>query len=186
MGLFSAALAALLSITVQDLKPNSQDRSTFYLENINKLQFLADSNASHPSTPAQPPLFSAPKYAIWVNSLWFMSLCISLSGTMLATLQQQWVCRFLRLTQASWSGPHDQAWMCGYVASRFEDMGLSKEVDAIPFMIQSSLFLFFAGLLIYLFNTNHAVFSVVLYEVYMITLFYLSLTLYQFSGPNKH
>ncbi|KAH9995511.1 hypothetical protein BJV77DRAFT_1066231 [Russula vinacea] len=30
-GLFSAAVAALLAVTVQDLRPNSQDTSAFYL-----------------------------------------------------------------------------------------------------------------------------------------------------------
>jgi Family of unknown function (DUF6535) len=89
--LFSAAIAALVAVSIQDLRPNSQDTSAFYLKNI--LQLLADPNVSRESilaTPAEPPPFSPPKYAIWVNSLWFLSLVISLTCAMLATLLQQW------------------------------------------------------------------------------------------------
>ncbi|KAH9955116.1 hypothetical protein BGW80DRAFT_1258326 [Lactifluus volemus] len=66
MGLFSTSVAALLTVTVQDLRQSPQETANFYLENLYKLQFLADSNAPLPSTPAQPPPFSVPKFAIWV------------------------------------------------------------------------------------------------------------------------
>ncbi|KAI0247168.1 hypothetical protein BJV78DRAFT_1364357 [Lactifluus subvellereus] len=100
-GLFSAAVAALISVTVVDPKHNPQDTSAFYLENMYKLQVLANPNISRPfipSTPAEPPPFSPPKYVIWVNSLWFLSLAISLTCAMGATMLQQWVRRYLRIT----------------------------------------------------------------------------------------
>ncbi|KAI0253404.1 hypothetical protein BJV78DRAFT_1351773 [Lactifluus subvellereus] len=87
-GLFSAAVAALAAVTVIDLKPNSQDTSAFYLENI--YQLLADPNISRssiPVTPLRPPPFSPPKYVILVNSLWFLSLAIS-HGTVHTTLHE--------------------------------------------------------------------------------------------------
>jgi hypothetical protein len=67
-GLFSAAVTALLAVTVQNLIPSSQDTSAFYLGNI--YQVLA--NTTH--TPilfsvATSPTSSPPNYAIWVNSL---------------------------------------------------------------------------------------------------------------------
>jgi hypothetical protein len=80
-GLFSAAIATLLTVTVQYLVPNGQDTSAFYLRNI--YQVLADPNTTR--TPillpfAEPPPFSPPTYAIWVNSLWFLSLVINIMG----------------------------------------------------------------------------------------------------------
>ncbi|KAH9972305.1 hypothetical protein BGW80DRAFT_1173363, partial [Lactifluus volemus] len=96
-GLFSAAVAALLALTVPSLIPASQDTSAFYLQNIYMLQTLSDPNISRPfipSTPVQPPHFSPPTYAIWVNSLWFLSLAISLTCAMVATLLQQWSRRY--------------------------------------------------------------------------------------------
>ncbi|KAH9972335.1 hypothetical protein BGW80DRAFT_1139832, partial [Lactifluus volemus] len=88
-GLFSAALAALLTVSVQDLKSNPQDTTAFYLANI--YQLLADPNISSIlATPVQPPVFSPPKSAVLVNSLWFLSLVISLTSALLATMLQQW------------------------------------------------------------------------------------------------
>ena len=57
-GLFSAMVAALLAVTIPDLKPNAQDTSAFYLENIFKLFANPNSsNASIPSALARPPVF---------------------------------------------------------------------------------------------------------------------------------
>ena len=87
MSLFSAVVAALLSVTVLDIKQDSQDTSASYLENTYELQVLANSNGSHPFTPAQPSQFSAPKYAIWVNTLLLMSLCLKI-------FLHFWLCRY--------------------------------------------------------------------------------------------
>ncbi|KAH9965663.1 hypothetical protein BGW80DRAFT_1178648, partial [Lactifluus volemus] len=97
-GLFSAALAAFLTVSVQDLKPNSQDTTAFYLANI--YQLLADQNISISrtsilATPVQPPVFSPPNSSVLVNSLWFLSLVISLTSALLATMLQQWARRYL-------------------------------------------------------------------------------------------
>ncbi|KAH9967641.1 hypothetical protein BGW80DRAFT_1230085, partial [Lactifluus volemus] len=94
-GLFSVAVAVLLTVSTQDLRPNSQATSEFYLANI--YQLLADPNISRVSilaTPATLPPFSPPKFAIWVNSLWFLSLLISLTCAFLATMLQQWARRY--------------------------------------------------------------------------------------------
>ncbi|KAI0246408.1 hypothetical protein BJV78DRAFT_151817 [Lactifluus subvellereus] len=164
-GLFSAAVAALLAVTVLDLKQTSQDRSAFYLEQIYQFQVLADSNASRPSTPAKPPPFSAPKYAIWVNSLWFLSLAMSLTGALLAILQQQWARRYLRVTQPPRYTPHERARMREFFSNGVDKLLLPWAVEAVSTLIHISLSLFFTGLLIYLFNINHTVFLAVVWWV---------------------
>ena len=60
-------LYALLVVTVQDLRPNSQDTSAFYLGNI--YEVLADSNITRSPTPspiAKPPAFSPSRNAVWM------------------------------------------------------------------------------------------------------------------------
>ncbi len=99
-GLFSAVDVALLVVPFQDLKPDPQDRPTFYLENI--YQLLADPNrtlVSIPPTLSNPHTFSPPKSVIWVNSLWSLSLVITLSCALLAILVQQWARRYIKVTQ---------------------------------------------------------------------------------------
>ncbi|KAI0246407.1 hypothetical protein BJV78DRAFT_151798 [Lactifluus subvellereus] len=180
-GLFSAAVAALVAVTVLDLKPSAQDTSAFYLQKIYELQVLVNSGSnaprtSIPSTPAQPKPFSPPKYAIWVNSLWFLSLTISLTCAMLATLLQQWARRYLRITQPPRYSPHDRARIRAFYADGVDKLHLSWAVGALPTMIHLSLFLFFAGLLIYLFNVNHPVFFAVVWWVGISGLAYLVIT----------
>ncbi|KAH9056360.1 hypothetical protein EDB87DRAFT_1238152 [Lactarius vividus] len=160
-GLFSASVAALVAISIQDLRPNSQDTSAFYLQNI--YQLLSDPNRSNPtipSTPANPPAFSPPTYAVWVNTLWFLSLAISLTCGLLATLLQQWARRYIKITQTRYS-PHKRARIRAFFAEGIEKLHLPWAVEALPTLLHLSLFLFFAGLLIFLFNINHTVFGVV-------------------------
>ena len=74
-------------MSIQDLRPNPQDTPTFYLKNI--YQILTDLNIIVPLTPTP---FSPPRYAVFVNLLWFLSFIISLVCTLLAILLQQWAC----------------------------------------------------------------------------------------------
>lgn len=176
-GLFSAAVAALVAVTIQDLRPNSQDTSAFYLQNI--YQLLADPNRTNVSIPpalANPPPFSPPSYAVWVNSLWFLSLAISLSCGLLATLLQQWARRYIKITQTRYS-PHKRARIRAFFAEGVEKLHLPWAVEALPTLLHLSLFIFFAGLLIFLFNVHYTVFTAVVWWIGFCTAIYGCVTL---------
>ncbi len=79
-------------MSIQNVRPNSQDTTTFYLANI--YQVLADPNRYNLSLPSSPPTFSPPTYAVLVNALWFLSLVVSLTCALLATLLQQWARKY--------------------------------------------------------------------------------------------
>ncbi|KAH9972993.1 hypothetical protein BGW80DRAFT_278309 [Lactifluus volemus] len=119
MTLYSTVIAALLSVTISDLKQNPQDTSAFYLENMYKLQVLAGSNASLPSTPAQPPRFSAPKYAIWVNTLLFLSLCLNLFTAYLALWTRATLPEYLLDIGSPQFSPHYRARVLRILASEW-------------------------------------------------------------------
>jgi len=177
-GLFSAAVAALVAVSVQDLKPNSQDISAFYLANI--YQILADSNGSQvlipPSLPNPSIPFSPPTSAIWVNSLWFLSLVISLTCGLLATLLQQWARRYMKVTQTRYS-PHKRARIRAFFAEGVEKLHLPWAVEALPALLHLSLFTFFSGLAVFLFNINHTVFKVTISWIGFCTGMYMCITL---------
>ena len=123
-------------MTVPDLKPNSQDISAFYLGTI--YEVLADPNttrASIPSPVAQPPPFSPPRYAIWVNSLWFLSFVISLTCALLATSLHQWSNRYLMVTQSAWPSPEKRARIRAFYALGAEQMHISWVVEALPMLL---------------------------------------------------
>jgi len=142
-GLFSAALAALLSVSIQDLRPNSQDTSAFYLANIYHL--LANTTGTQPtiiSIPADPPQFSPPTYAVFVNSLWFLSLLMSLTGALLAVFIQKWAQTYLQATQKR-RNPRNRARIRSFCLEGIDNWHLHRVTGSVPTLIHISLFLFF-------------------------------------------
>ncbi|KAN0139085.1 hypothetical protein V8E53_003087 [Lactarius tabidus] len=133
-GLFSAAVASLISVSIQDIRQNPQDTSNFYLGNI--YQTLADPNGStiSSSLPASPPPFSPPNYAVWVNALWFLSLVISLTCALLATLLQQWARQYLKITQPRYS-LHKRARIRAFFAEGVEKCLLQWAVETLPTLL---------------------------------------------------
>lgn len=166
-------------MSIQDLQPGPQDTSAFYLQNIYLL--LADSNGNRssisiPPLLANPPPFTPPSFAIWVNSLWFLSLSISLTCGLLATLLQQWARRYIKSTSRRYS-PHKRARIRAFFAEGVENLHLPWAVEVLPTLLHLSLFLFFTGLLIFLFNLHLTVFSAVVWWVGLCTTVYGCVTL---------
>jgi Family of unknown function (DUF6535) len=159
MGLFSAVVAALLAVTLQDLRPDTQEKSAFYLEKLYELQFPGDSNGSLPSTPARPPPFSAPKYAIWANSLLFMSLIFDLCTAILAISIRRWMTKSLLFTRSLENSPHDRARVQDVIVNEYQDLN-SLPAWVVRIMIHISAFLLWAGLSVYLFHYSKTVFIV--------------------------
>ena len=164
-------------MSVQDLRPNSQDISAFYLANMYQLMASAanGSQLSVPSTLASPPPFKPPRYAIWVNSLWFLSLAMSLTCALLATLLHQWARRYIKITRPRYS-PHKRARIRAFFAEGVEKLHLPWAVEALPTLLHLSLVLFFAGLLVFLFNIHHTVFSFVAWWIGICAAVYACIT----------
>ncbi|KAF8267419.1 hypothetical protein EI94DRAFT_1786428 [Lactarius quietus] len=185
-GLFSAAVAALIAISIQALQSNPQDTTAFYVALI--YQLLAEGKGQTvtlPSLPKPASSFTPPKYAIWVNAFWFLSLAISLTCALLATLLQQWARRYIRRTQPRYS-PHKRGRIRAFYAEGVDNLHLPWAVEALPALLHLSLFLFFAGLLVFLFNTNHGAFAAVAWWIAFLTTAYLFITfmpLFRYESP---
>jgi hypothetical protein len=162
-------------VSIQDIRQNPQDTSNFYLANI--YQAITDPNSSNISSllPTSPPPFSPPSSAVWVNALWFLSLVISLTCALLATLLQQWARRYLKITQPRYS-PHTRARIRAFFAEGVEKCLLPWAVEILPTLLHISLFLFFAGLVVFLCNVNLTIFKVVLSWVGLCTALYGCIT----------
>ena len=145
-------------MSIQDLQQNPQDTSNFYLSNI--YQATINPNESS-SLPTSPPPFTPPNFAIWVNALWFLSLVISITCALLATLLQQWARRYLKVTHSRYS-PHKRARIRTFFSEGIDKFLLPWAVEALPTMLHLSLFLFFAGLAVFLWNVNLTIFKLVL------------------------
>jgi hypothetical protein len=86
---------------------------------------------------------------------------MSLTCALLATLLQQWARRYLKITQSRYS-PHKRARIRAFFAEGVEKCLLPWAVEALPTLLHLSLFLFFAGLVVFLCNVNITIFKVVL------------------------
>ena len=171
-------VATLLQVSIPSLQPSSQDASAFYLANV--YQLLSNENGSQYSIPPSvtsldPASFTVPASAVWVNSLWLLSLVISVTCALLATLLQQWARRYLRLTRPR-SSPHKRARIRAFFAEGVERLHLPWVVEALPTLLHISVFLFFAGLGVYSFGVHKTVFSVVVAWVGLCVVVYAYVT----------
>ena len=90
-----------------------------------------------------------------------MSLVISLTCALLATFLQQWARRYLKITQSRYS-PHKRARIRAFFSEGVDKCLLPWTVEALPTLLHISLFLFFAGLVVFLCNVNLTIFKLVL------------------------
>jgi hypothetical protein len=100
-----------------------------------------------------------------------MSLVISITCAILATLLQQWARRYLKVTQTRFS-LHKRARIRTFFAEGVEKSFLPRVVQALPTLIHVSLVLFFAGLAVFLWNVNFTIFKLVLSWIGVCTSFY--------------
>jgi hypothetical protein len=91
-----------------------------------------------------------------------MSLVISITCAVLATLLQQWARRYLKTVTQTRYSLDKRARIRSFFAKGVEISALPVVVEALPTLIHVSLVLFFAGLAVFLWNVNLTIFKVVL------------------------
>ena len=110
-----------------------------------------------------------------MNALWFLSLVTSLFCALLATLQQSWARRYLRLTQPQ-RAIHTRARLRSFFAEGVERFHLPFAVEAIPALLHVSMFLFSTGLVISLFAVHRNIAIIVLVATIVGGLVYMTIT----------
>jgi len=100
---------------------------------------------------------------------------ISLTCALLATLLQQWARRYLKVTQSRYS-PHRRARIRAFFAEGVDRFLLPWAVETLPALLHISLFLFFAGLVVFLWNVDITIFKSVLSWVGFCTALYGCIT----------
>ena len=104
-----------------------------------------------------------------------MSLVVSLTCALLATLLQQWARRYLKITQSRYT-PDKRARIRAFFSEGVAKCLLPWAVDALPTLLHISLFLFFAGLVVFLCNVNLTIFKLVLSWVGLCAALYMYIT----------
>ena len=160
-GLFSAVLTAFNVQSYQLLTPPpTTDPVIVALERISAQ--LSSFSVNPPSVNATHPAFvynnpaplPAPKYAVWLNALWFASLICSLSAASVGIMVKQWLNEF----SSGLSGKSRQIARLRQLRLNSLQKWRVKEIVAVlPVLLQIASVLFFAGLLVLLWQLNRTV-----------------------------
>ena len=102
---------------------------------------------------------------------------MSVSCALWATSLHQWARRYIRLTQPERCSPEKQARMRAFFANGVGKMHIPWAVEGLPTLLHLSLFLFFGGLIIFLFNTDREVFICVVSWIGLFSVVYGLITL---------
>jgi hypothetical protein len=156
-------LAAFLIESRKDLQEDPQERLLTEL----LYAFRGVSNP-FPPTPFQPT-----SAALAINTLWFTSLTLTLMSALAGVLAKGWLAQYNPVSRKE---RMEDAYKRQHRFNMAEIWGLSTVISLIPFGIQVSLFLFFAGLIIQLQNDDLRIRLVVLLLVIIAAILYLCWT----------
>jgi hypothetical protein len=89
----------------------------------------------------------------WVNGLWFAALSCSLSTALISMLAKQWLQAYAPNVSGS---PHHRARQRQARYMRLETWRVLGVINALPLLLHVALLLFFAGLIVLLWNVDLA------------------------------
>ncbi|KAF8603259.1 hypothetical protein BDV93DRAFT_407620, partial [Ceratobasidium sp. AG-I] len=137
----------------KSLKPDPAESSAATLRTLT-LVLLAMPNQSALTTIALPPnesVFSPSTSAVAVNMLWFLSLILSVAVTLVAMLAKEWCHLFM----AGRTGQmHDQARRRQLRLEGLRKWKMEGVITTLPTLMHLALFLFTAGLCVYLWEIH--------------------------------
>ncbi|KAI0035224.1 hypothetical protein K488DRAFT_43749, partial [Vararia minispora EC-137] len=139
-GLFSATVAVFLIQSYQLLQPDNGAATVLLLSQI--LGQLNETQSSSAFT--NQPVF--PRSSILVNSLWLLSLGLSVTCALVAVMIQQWGRRYLQAVTRSQQEPGMQARIQLALSVGMEKYGLETFIATVPLVLHASVFSFFIGL----------------------------------------
>ncbi|KAI0291100.1 hypothetical protein BC826DRAFT_1023702 [Russula brevipes] len=191
-GLFSATVAALVVVSMADLMPSDQElhmiSSAIYLQNIAYMLANPGKNYTDMYDPGPGFDFVIDNSALWVNSLWLLSLLISLTCALLAISMHQWARRHTKVTPLRYS-LHKQARLRAFLTAGIERRKFDLILRALPVLIHLSLLIFFAGFLVFVFGFTiqfgHSIFIISCCWIGFFNAAYLFITIRPIFQPDS-
>ncbi|KAH9054999.1 hypothetical protein EDB87DRAFT_1795483 [Lactarius vividus] len=179
-GLFSATVAIFIAISYPNLQQDPNIITQSLLAQISQQLSNASGNgASGASNASTQSSFIPPGSVVFINSVWFLSLVLSLMSALLATFLQQWARRYLHAVRQN-HPPHVRAHIREYFSRGARRFHIFALVEALPFLLLVSMHLFFAGLIAFAFRANHTVAYFTTAIVGFCSFSYIALTLLPF------
>ncbi|KAI9438714.1 hypothetical protein H4582DRAFT_1814049, partial [Lactarius indigo] len=153
-GLFSATVAAFIIESYKKLSPDSGNKTAFFLQQISQ-QLSGLSNGTY-VRPQDYPTFSPSTSIVCVNAMWILSLIVSITCALLALLMQQWARQYVQLPQLSMT-PRERARVQYFLRIGLERIPMSDVVELISTLLHLAMFMFFIGLVVFLFTITREI-----------------------------
>ncbi|KAG9076192.1 hypothetical protein FS749_012066 [Ceratobasidium sp. UAMH 11750] len=152
--LFSAISTAFVLESSKSLQPDPAETSAQTLSLISQTLFAmanTQPGSAFSFTPPEPPSFVAPTSAVWVNTLWFLSLSLSVAVSLIAMLGKDWARGYM----AELTGqPYQQARKRQQRWDALRQWGMPEVIMFLPSLLHLALLLFAVGLTIYLWKIH--------------------------------
>jgi len=173
-GIFSATVAAFIIESYKKLSLDSGDQTVFLLGQVSRqLSGLANGTFIQPQQyPSSPPSVSV----ICVNVVWLLSLVLSTTSALLATLTQQWARRYVQLPQIP-SVQSERARVRSFLFLGTRKYAMHHAVEMAPTLLHLSVFLFNVGLVIFFFTIFKVVAIILLVIIGIFGMAYFILTI---------
>ncbi|KAI0758898.1 hypothetical protein C8Q74DRAFT_1388876, partial [Fomes fomentarius] len=162
-GIFSAVLTALIVESYKLLSSPPPDPIFVTLQQISvQLNSLSVNppfvNSTQPIvSQALPPAPPAPRWAVWLNTLWFSSLIFSLCAASVGIMVKQWLNEY---STGLLGDSRHFARLRQHRLQNLERWHVAEIVAVLPVLLQIALALFFGGLLVLLWILNSDVAAV--------------------------
>ncbi|KAH9033212.1 hypothetical protein EDB83DRAFT_2229373, partial [Lactarius deliciosus] len=175
-GLFSSTVATFIALSYPNLQQDPNLATQSLLAQISQqLSNTTTGDASSTVVSIQGP-YVPPTSVVFINSVWFLSLVLSLTCALMATLLQQWTRRYLQIVQRKYAPLH-HARIHEFFSGGARKFGITKFAELLPLLLLLSVFLFFAGLVVFAFRSNHTVAYFTVAIVGFCALSYIAFTL---------
>ncbi|KAH9047054.1 hypothetical protein EDB84DRAFT_1264264, partial [Lactarius hengduanensis] len=171
-GLFSSTVATFIALSYPNLQQDPNVTTQLLLAQISQQL----SNSTTTASPSVQSPYVPPTSVVFINSVWFLSLVLSLTCALMATLLQQWARKYIQIVQRTYAPLH-HARIHEFFSGGARRFGISEFVELLPLLLLLSVFLFFAGLVVFAFRGNHTVAYVTLAIVGLCALSYIAFTL---------
>lgn len=140
-------LSAFVVVSLSNLQPDNSQAS------VNLLLHLSAQTANSSQPAATLPDFQVPTSAVWINSLWFLSLVLSLTSALFGMIAKQWLREYMEWSTTSWL-PQRFVVLRQKRFEAFNEWKVPAIIAAIPALLEVALIMFFVGLIIFLWTFN--------------------------------
>ncbi|KAG6818347.1 hypothetical protein H0H93_005680, partial [Arthromyces matolae] len=175
--LFSAVVTSFISQTSQILQPNDGKITSALLVETNRLLRAAGNITKIDTVPPSSLGLNSTSYTsrdVWVNGLFFTSLTLAVTTSLLTVLAKQWIQAYIEAV------PGDAKTQAMVRQFRFDGLvkwNLKAIIEGLPLILHTSVAIFLVGLSLYVSQISHLICIVISSITALTFIFYIGTTM---------